>query len=119
MVEVTASLKQLLHGDFLRNNVMQIGEEAVFLAGVQFESVEDVGEVEGIDNDSGFVRESSGLDDVHAPGGEGSGNVCEEASAVAGNYGQVEELPVGAQVELDGVVGKVEGHLEMIADLLG
>jgi len=44
---------------------------------------EGVGEVEAVDDDSGLVREGSGLDDVHAPGGQRSGNVGKEPRAVA------------------------------------
>ena len=98
---------------------MEIGEEAVLFAGVEFQGVEDVSEVEAVDDDAGFVGEGAGLDDVHAPCGQGAGDVGKEAGAVAGNDGQVEELAVGAQVELDGVLVEVEGHLEVIADLLG
>ena len=39
--------------------------------------------------------------------------------AVAGDDGQVEELAVGAQIELDGILVEIGGHLEVIADLLG
>ena len=67
---------------------MQIGEEAVLLAGVEFEGAEDVGEVEAVDNDAGLVGESAGLDDVHAPGGQCSGHIGKEALAVAGDDGE-------------------------------
>ena len=68
---------------------------------------------------AGVVGEGAGLDDVHAPGGEGSGHVGKEAGAIAGDDGEVEELAVRAEVELDGVLGEVESHLEVMADLLG
>ena len=119
VVHVAAGFKQLLDRDLLRHHVVQVGEEAVLLAGVQLQGVKDVGEVEAVDDDAGFVGECAGLDDVHAPGGQGAGHVGKEAGAVAGDHGEVEELAVGAQVELDGVVVEVEGHLEVIADLLG
>ena len=96
-----------------------IGEEPVLLAGVQLDGAEDVGEVEAVDDDAGIVGEGAGLDDVHAPGGQGSGHVGKEAGAVAGDDGEVEELAVGAQIELDGILVEVEGHLEVIANLLG
>ncbi len=98
---------------------MEVGEEAVLLAGVELEGAKDVGELEAVDDDAGLVGEGAGVDDVHAPGGEGAGHVGKEAGAVAGDDGEVEELAVGAQVELDGVLVEVERHLEVIADLLG
>ena len=39
--------------------------------------------------------------------------------AVAGDDGEVEELAMGAQVELNRVLVEIGGHLEVIADLLG
>ena len=96
-----------------------LAEEAVFLAGVEFEGAEDVGELEAVDDDAGIVGESAGLDDVHAPGGQRSGHVGKEAAAVAGDDGEVEELADGAQVELNGILVEVGGQLEVIADLLG
>ena len=98
---------------------MDIGEEAILLAGVELEGAEDVGELEAVDDDAGIVGEGAGLDDVHAPGGERAGHVGKEAAAIAGDHGEVEELALGAQVELDGILVEVGGELEVIADLLG
>ena len=103
----------------MRHHIVKIGEEAVLLAGVQFQGVKNVGEVEAVHNHAGLVGESAGLDDVHAPGGQRSGHIGKQARAVAGDYGQVEELAVGAQVELDGILVEIERHLEVVADLLG
>ena len=80
VVHVAAGFKQLLDGDLLRDDIVEIGEEAVFLAGVELDGAEDVGELEAVDDDAGIVGEGAGLDDVHAPGGEGSGHVGKEAA---------------------------------------
>ena len=65
------------------------------------------------------LEKAPARDDVHAPGGQRAGHVGKQARAVAGDDGEVEELAVGAQVELDGVLVEVERHLEVIANLLG
>ena len=77
---VAARFEHLLDGNFLRDDVVKIFEEAVLLAGVQLDGAEDVGELEAVDDDAGIVGEGAGLDDVHAPGGEGAGDVGEEAA---------------------------------------
>jgi len=43
----------------------------------------NVGEVEAVDDDASVVGEGSGLDDVHAPGGQRAGYVGKEAAAVS------------------------------------
>ena len=116
---VAAGFEQLLDGDFLRDDVVDVVEEAVLLAGVELDGAEDVGELEAVDDDAGIVGEGAGLDDVHAPGGERSGHVGEEAAAVAGDDGEVEELAVGTKIELNGILVEVGGELEVIADVLG
>ena len=83
MVQVAAGVEQLLHWDLLRHHVVEVGEEAFLLAGVQLDGAEDVGELEAVDDDAGVVGEGAGLDDVHAPGGQGAGHVGKEAAAVA------------------------------------
>jgi len=119
VVEVFAGFEQLLDGDALGDDVVEVGEEAVFLAGVELDGAEDVSELEAVDDDAGIVGEGAGFDDVHAPGGEGSGDVGEEAAAVADDDGEVEELAVGTQVELDGIFVEVVGEEEVVADVLG
>ena len=118
VVQVAAGFEQLLHRNFLRDDVVKIGEEAVLLAGVELEGVEDVSKVEAVDDDAALIGVGAGLDDVHAPGGEGSGDVGKEAGAVAGDDGEIEELAVGVEVELDGILLEIECHLEVMADLL-
>src|ERR1039458_7144423 len=56
-VHVAAGFKELADRDLLRDHVVEIGEEAVFLAGVELEGVEDVSEVEAVDDDAGLVGE--------------------------------------------------------------
>jgi hypothetical protein len=87
--------------------------------GVELEGAEGVGELEAVDDDAGFVGEGVGFDDVHAPGGEGSGDVGEEAAAVAGDDGELDELAVGAEFELNGVQVELGGQQKVVADLLG
>ena len=84
VVHVAARFEQLLDRDLLRHHVVQIGEEAVLLAGVELEGAEDVGEVEAVDDDAGIVGEGAGLDDVHAPGGQRAGHVGKEAACGRG-----------------------------------
>src|SRR3984885_15831370 len=98
---------------------MEVGEESVFLAGVELQGVEDVGEVEAVDDDSRFIGECAGLDNVHTPGGKGTGHVGKQAGTVAGDYREIEELAIGAQIELDGISFEIEGHLEVMTNLLG
>jgi hypothetical protein len=63
-----------------------------------------VGELEAVNDDAIVIRESAGLDDVHAPGGQGAGHVGKQVAAVAGDHGEIVELAMGAQVELDGIL---------------
>jgi len=79
VVTVAAGFEHLLDGDCERDHVVEIDEEAVLLAGVEFEGVEDVGEVEAVNHHAGFVGEGAGFDDVHAPGGQGASHVGKEA----------------------------------------
>ena len=119
MVEMAAGLEQLLDRDLLRDDIVDVGEEAVFLAGIELDGAEDVGELKAVDDDAGIVGVGAGADDVHAPCGQDAGHVGKEARAVAGDHGEVEELAVGAQIELDVVFVEIERHLEVIANLLG
>ncbi len=82
-LDVAARFEHLLHRDLLRDDVVQVCEEAVLLAGVQLDGAEDIGELEAVDDDAGVVGKGAGLDDVHAPGGEGAGHVGKQAAAVA------------------------------------
>ena len=116
VVRVGARFEHLLHWSFLRDDIVQVGEEAIFLAGVELDGAEDVSELEAVDDDAGLVGEGAGLDDVHAPGGECAGDVGEEAPAIAGDDGEIEELAVRAQVELDGILVEFDGELEVIAN---
>src|SRR5208337_1695849 len=109
VVEMAARLKQLLDRDLLRNDVVEIFEEAVLLAGVQLDGAKDVSELEAVDDDACLVGECAGRDDVHAPGGEGTGHIGEEAGAVTGDDGEVEELTLGAKVELNWVLVEIGG----------
>ncbi len=90
-----------------------------FSRGVELDGAEGVSELEAVDDDALVVGECAGFDDVHAPGGECAGHVGEEAGAVADDDGEVEELAVGAEIELDGVFIEIEGELEVVADVLG
>ena len=67
---MAARLEQLLDRNFLRDHVVHVGEEAVFLGGVELEGAEDVGEMKAVDDDAGIVGVGAGADDVHAPGGK-------------------------------------------------
>jgi len=98
---------------------VEIGEEALALTGVQLDGAEDVAELEAIDDHAGVVGKSAGLGRCSCPMRQRSGHVGEEASAVAGDDGEIEELAVGAQVELDEIDAEVCGQLEVVADLLG
>ena len=109
VVEMAAGFEHGLDGNLARDDVVEIGEEAIALAGVEFDGAEDVSELEVINDNAGIVGEGSGLDDVHAPGGQGAGHVGKEACAVAGDDGEVEELAVRAQVKLDGIVAEAGG----------
>ena len=109
VVQVTAGYEQGLHGELARDDVVEIGEEAIALAGVQLDGAKDVGKLEVVDDDAGVVGECSGLDDVHSPCGECAGHIGKEAAAVAGDDGEVEELAVRAEVELNGSVAEAGG----------
>src|SRR5208337_1310959 len=119
MIQVAARVQQLLHRELLRYHVMEVGEEAFLLAGVKFDGPEYIGEMEAVDDDTGIVGIRSGAHNVHAPRRQNSGYVGKQARAVAGNHGQVEELPVGPQVQLHRVLIEIQGHLEVVANLLG
>src|ERR1035441_759889 len=75
----------------LRDHIVQIGQEAVLLAGVQFYGAEDVGELKAVDHHAGFVGEGSGLDDVHAPCCQRTCHISKQARAIAHYEGQVAE----------------------------
>ncbi len=105
-------------GDALGEDFVDVLGEAVFFFGVEFEGAEGVSELEAVDDDAGFIGEGVGFDDVHAPGGEGAGDVGEEAAAVAGDDGEFDELAVGAELELDGVLIEFGGKQKVVADLL-
>ena len=55
MVHVAARFQHLLYRNLLRDDIVHIVEEAVFLAGVQFDGAEDISELEAVDNDAGVV----------------------------------------------------------------
>ena len=116
---MTARFKHLLHGNFLRDDVVKVFEEAVFLAGIQLDGAEYVGELEAVDDHAGIVGESAGLDDVHAPGSQRAGHIGKQPAAVARDHGEIEELAVGAKIELDGVLVEIGGELKVVADVLG
>src|SRR5450631_238982 len=98
---------------------MKIGQEAVLLAGVEFDGAEHIGEMEAIDDDTGLVRKCARSDNIHAPRRKSAGHIGEKAGAIARDDCEIEELAVGAKVELDLVLFEAEGHVEMVADLFG
>ncbi len=97
---MAARFEQLLHRDFLRHHIVNIGKEAFLLARVQLDGAKDVGEVEAVDNHAGIVGVGAGANNVHAPRSQHAGHVGKQPRAVACNHRQVEELAVGAQVKL-------------------
>ena len=97
---------------------MQISEEAVLLARVQFDGAEDVGELKAVDDYACFVGEGSGLDDVHAPGCQRACHISKKAVAIAHDHGEIEELSMRAKVELDWILVQFGGQLKVIADVL-
>src|SRR6266568_3182008 len=72
---VPASFEHLLDRDLLGNHIVDVGDEAVFFAGVELDGAEHIGELETVDDDAGIVGKGAGLDDVHAPCGECAGQV--------------------------------------------
>ena len=74
---MAAGFKHCFDRNRAGDHVVEIGEKALPLTGVQLDSAEDVAELEAIDDHARVIGKSAGLDDVHAPGRQGSGHVGE------------------------------------------
>src|SRR5579863_10495499 len=108
MIEVLARGEQLLDRGPLRNDIVKAEQESAGLAGIELEGAEGVGELEAVDDDAGVVGECVGLDDVHTPRSERTGDIGKEAAAVAGDDREIEKLAVRAQVELNRIAFEID-----------
>src|ERR1700748_675414 len=88
----SAALQQLLQVRFAGNHVGDAALEAVALRRIQLQGSKAIFEEKRIYHYSGGIRESSGLLDVHPPGGERTGDLCESEGLVTGHHTQFVEI---------------------------
>src|ERR1700722_4555856 len=101
-----------------RDHIQEARAEAVHFRRVELKSAKRIGELKGVDNNSGVIGKRFCLDDVHAPGRKSSGHVRKQQRPVARDDRKLPKLPQAAQVDLHGGLRKLQGHLKVIADLL-
>src|SRR5215472_11603638 len=108
-----AAFEEGLKRRFAVDDVDQTVTEAFELSGIQLESAIQIGELKGVQYDTGSIGKGIGLEDVHAPTGKDAGNRSEECRPIRGENGQREDLARLAHVGLHFVDAKFSIHDEM------
>src|SRR5664279_101432 len=112
------ALQQHFDGGLQRDDLADALCKTVYFGRIQLECAKTVSEVKGVDDDALVIRESVGLDDIHAPCGEGSGHISEKHGPVPCDQCKFAQL--SAQTKLQAHRGLVEFqcHQKVLAHLL-
>ena len=112
-------VKHLLYRNFLRDDIMHVFEEAIFLAGIQLDSPEHVGELKAVDHYAGIVGKRPRLARCSCPRQRERRPRLQTTGCGRDDDGEIEELAVRSKVELDRVFIEIGGELKVVADVLG